>query len=229
MRKKSVACCLAILLLPMLAHSEAVTVLTGPNSSYTLSVHSYKQLAFRNTIRQQYDFSCGSAALATLLHYHYEVPVGERQIFNEMYQHGDPEKIRQVGFSMLDMKRYLASMQIKSDGYNVSLDELQKIGVPAIVLIKVGGYNHFVVISGIQEKAVLVSDPAIGAKIYGRQQFENMWGKIAFFITDQAEVGSQYFNRKVDWNSVARAPLRDGILESNFSNWSFMMRGPADF
>jgi len=213
----------------MLAHSEVVTVLTGPNSSYSLSLHSYKQLAFRNTIRQQYDFSCGSAALATLLHYHYEVPVGERQIFREMYLTGDQEKIRQSGFSMLDMKHYLATKQIQSDGYNVTLDELKKVGVPAIVLIKTGGYNHFVVISGILDKAVLVNDPAIGTKIYDRQQFENMWGKIAFLITDQTEVGSQYFNRKVDWDSVARPPLRSAILDPNISNWSFMLRGPADF
>jgi len=229
MRKKSLACGLAMLLLPCLVHADEVTVLTGPNSSYLVNVHSYKQLAFRNTVRQQYDFSCGSAALATLLHYHYQVPVGERQIFKEMYDNGDPAKIRQFGFSMLDMKHYLASKQITSDGYTVSLEELQKLGIPAIVLIKTDGYNHFVVISGIQEKSVLVSDPAIGAKVYDRRQFENMWGKIAFFITDQPELGSQYFNRKVDWESVARAPLRNGVLDPNIANWAFMMRGPADF
>ena len=61
---------------PVLANGEA-RQLGEPGSSYSMSVRSLKEMrlreAFRTTLRQQYDFSCGSAAVATLLTHHYGV------------------------------------------------------------------------------------------------------------------------------------------------------------
>src|SRR5690606_27733284 len=75
---------------------------------------SIQELKFAEVIRQQFDFSCGSAALATLLTYHYEDPTDEMQAFIAMYEQGDQERIRQAGFSLLDMKNYLAAV-----GYDI--------------------------------------------------------------------------------------------------------------
>src|SRR3954454_18291549 len=81
-----------------------VPLLGRDNASMSLHVTSLKELrfkrAFRATVHQQYDFSCGSAALATLLTYHYGRPVTEQQVFQVMYQNGNQARIREVGFSM---------------------------------------------------------------------------------------------------------------------------------
>jgi predicted double-glycine peptidase len=69
--------------------------------TYSVPVTSMKELRFRGTTRQQYDFSCGSAALATLLTSHYGFPVSEEDVFKEMYARGDKDKIRREGFSPL--------------------------------------------------------------------------------------------------------------------------------
>jgi len=45
-----------------------------------LQVRSFEAEKFKATIHQAYDFSCGSAALATLLTYGYGLPVTERQV-----------------------------------------------------------------------------------------------------------------------------------------------------
>ncbi|RXZ45262.1 C39 family peptidase [Crenobacter cavernae] len=229
MRHKTLAYCLAVAGLSWMVSGNAATIVAGPNSVYSLNVTSYKQLAFRNIVRQQYDFSCGSAALATLLKYHYKYPVNEKQVFSAMFEKGDQNEIRRSGFSMGDMKRYLESLGMASDGYNVSLDDLAELGVPAIVLLNAGGYKHFVVITGIRQNSVLVSDPSIGAKIYPRGQFEKMWGKIAMLTTAREDVGKKYFNRPRDWKIVAKAPLRTAIPDASLSTWSLMMRGPTDF
>jgi hypothetical protein len=122
-------------------------------------VTSLREARFRTTIRQQYDFSCGSAAVATLLTFQYGFPVNEETVFANMYVNGDQAKIRSEGFSLLDMKRFLESRGFLADGYELPLSKLEEAQIPAIVLIVENGYHHFVVIKGIKGDRVLIGDP----------------------------------------------------------------------
>ena len=66
------------------------------------------QLQFRNVIRQAYDYSCGSAALTTLLDYYLGRNLEERQVMEGLLHFGEAEKIvERRGFSLLDMKRFV--------------------------------------------------------------------------------------------------------------------------
>src|SRR6202012_1915308 len=125
-------------------------------------VRTWRDVPFRTVVRQQYDYSCGSAALATLLHFHYGLEVNEAEIFKAMYKTGDQESIRKLGFSLLDMKRYVESIGLTADGYRASLDDVAKAGQPAITVITAGPYKHFVTIKGVDDDAVLVGDSARG-------------------------------------------------------------------
>ena len=51
------------------------------------------QLQFRNVIRQAYDYSCGSAALTTLLDYFLGRNLEERQVMEGLLHFGEAEKI----------------------------------------------------------------------------------------------------------------------------------------
>lgn len=67
--------------------------LVGTGSGrYALKVTSLKEARFRTTVRQQFDFSCGSAALATLLTHHYGHRVSEQAVFEAMYAQGIGKK-----------------------------------------------------------------------------------------------------------------------------------------
>ncbi|MGZ3274412.1 MAG: C39 family peptidase [Caulobacteraceae bacterium] len=169
---------------------------TTSGGAYNVQVTSWRDLPFRTVVRQQYDYSCGSAALATLLHFHYGQPVREAEVFAAMYRAGDQDKIRKVGFSLLDMKRYLAAAGFSSDGYRISLTDFEKMSSPGIALIKTGVYRHFVVVKGVRGPNVLVGDPALGLRIYSRAQFEAMWSGIMFVIDDN-HVGR--FNSGPEW------------------------------
>jgi uncharacterized protein len=185
---------------------------------YNLPIESYKERQFRAVIRQQYDYSCGSAALATLLKYHYGFDLSEHDVLTAMYSIGDKPKILKEGFSLLDMKQYLASIGLRANGFRAPLSILEKAGIPAIVLINNNGYLHFVVIKGISKDMVLLGDPALGARVMERSKFEKMWNQILFVVLDDASYAKRYFNVKDDWHvresPVFSAALSDAALSS---------------
>ena len=47
------------------------------SQGFALRLVSFRERRFVSTIRQRYDFSCGSAAIATLLTHHYARPTTE--------------------------------------------------------------------------------------------------------------------------------------------------------
>lgn len=170
------------------------------------SIQSLKERQFSRTIRQQYDFSCGSAAVATLLTYQYHDPVSEQAVFQAMWKNGNQAKIRRLGFSLLDIKHYLDSHGYVSNGYKVPLSKLRQTRVPAIVLINDHGYNHFVVIKGLRDGRVLVGDPSRGARSVPLGRFRKLMSNpIVFVITSDRD--RAVFNGRADWATRPLAPL----------------------
>lgn len=171
---------------------------------YSLRVTSLRDMPFQTVVRQQYDYSCGSAALATLLRFHYGRPVNEATVFRAMYLAGDQAKIRKVGFSLLDMKTYLQSIGLPADGYREDLADLQASTAPGIAVIQIAGYKHFVVIKGVGGGRVLVGDPAMGLKVYSAAEFARIWSGIVLRIHPENSEGA--FNLVADWHGLPRAP-----------------------
>ena len=170
----------------------------GPVS---LGVVSWRDIPFRTVVRQQHDYSCGSAALATLLTYHYQRPTTEAQVFTAMYAAGDQAQIRRLGFSMLDMKGYLEARRLRADGFRVSLAQIERTGLPVIALIRLGRYNHFVVVKGVSGGHVLVGDPAAGLRVYPAADFESVWNGIAFAVSGAS--ARPVFNEASEWSPRA--------------------------
>jgi predicted double-glycine peptidase len=143
-----------------------------------------------------------------LLTYHYGRPTTEPSAFKMMYASGDQAKIRQLGFSLLDMKRYIQSIGMKAEGYRLGLAELKSLDAPAIALIQMGRYRHFVVIKGVRQDRILVGDPALGVREIPAREFAKMWNGVVFAIA--GERPSQ-FNAAGDWEVRAHAPLDVGL------------------
>ena len=201
----------------------------GAGGYFNLKVTSIKEARFRNVIKQQYDFSCGSAALATLLSFHYGRKKNEQEVFQAMFDLGDKELIETKGFSLLDMKRYLESEGLVANGYNTELDKLAEVGIPAIVLINTKGYMHFVVIKGLEGGEVLVGDPALGLKVYERAEFEKMWNGILFVVQDEIETAKGGFNKAKDWSVRRTAPFGTALSQRNLARMTILLPRPGDF
>lgn len=180
---------------------------TGNFGDLAPPVQTLQERKFLTVVRQRYDFSCGSAALATLLRYHYsEDARTEEDVFLGMWREGDRAQIRRAGFSLLDMKRYLGARGFNADGFRVPLETVAKTGVPGIALISIGGYRHFVVVKGVEPDAVLVGDPALGLRTMSRREFGRAWNGIYFAINDRAAAARSMFNGPQQWAAFARAP-----------------------
>jgi predicted double-glycine peptidase len=197
-------------------------------ATFVVPVKSMKELKFSATMRQQYDFSCGSAALATLLTYHYHYPVSETATFQAMWESGERDKIRREGFSLLDMQRYLASIGFKADGFTVPLQKLFDSKMPAIVLISEKGYHHFVVIKGADDGRILLGDPSSGTRAITRSHFEAIWPTRLLFVVHDAP-NAPSFNTAMDWRAAPRAPLSDSVNRPIIDNFSLPRMGSGDF
>lgn len=211
------------------AHARAsdIDVRVPYGGGYSLKVTSLKEARFRATVRQQYDFSCGSAAVATLLTYQYGLPVTEAEVFKAMYAVGDQARIRREGFSLLDMRTYLQSRGFKADGFMLPLDKLLEEGLPAIVLVNDRGYRHFVVVRGLRNGRVLVADPARGSRSVPRRDFDRIWdNKVLFVVHNRRELAS--FNTRRDWNMAPMAPLELGLDRMGLRNAVMPRRLPGD-
>ncbi|MBB3006800.1 hypothetical protein C7414_109151 [Cupriavidus alkaliphilus] len=201
----------------------------GPvGEPYSVRVTSIREARFKSTIRQQFDFSCGSAAVATLLTYQYGHPINEATVFQNMYLNGDQQKIRAEGFSLLDMKRFLAALGYEADGFELPLSKLEETQVPAIVLIVENGYHHFVVVKGVKGNRVLVGDPARGTRAMSREQFERIWDSQLLFVihnrTDRAR-----FNVAADWRVAPSGPYWMGVNRDNLFFTVMPRHGAGDF
>ena len=76
--KQIIGCMVAALLsIGTGAMAATVEVTPGVGSRMLLQIWSMRELKVRSVILQKYDYSCGSAAVATLLTYHYDHPLTE--------------------------------------------------------------------------------------------------------------------------------------------------------
>ncbi|TGN41394.1 C39 family peptidase [Marinobacter confluentis] len=138
---------------------------------------------FRNIVRQAYDYSCGSAALTTVLNFYLGRSLGERQVMEGLLHYGESERIvERRAFSMLDMKRLVTALGYPAGGFRATIDDLIDLDHPAIVPINHAGFKHFVVLRTIREGRVFIADPAVGNISFTLAQFEEKWDDNVLFI-----------------------------------------------
>lgn len=203
----------------------ALSAAPGAIGDFSMPLQSFEERKFDTVIRQRYDFSCGSAALATLLRYHYGGDQDEAAVFRGMWDKGDREQIRRLGFSLLDMKRYLEASGLKADGFKVTLEDIANAGVPGIALINNKGYKHFVVVKGVSGSEVLVGDPSLGLQTMPAARFQESWNGVYFALNSELAQGRAKFNRDAQWARFSRAPSGAQFIEP-LSQQALMLTAP---
>jgi uncharacterized protein len=133
---------------------------------------------------QQWDLSCGAAALATLLTFDLGDPVSERRVAAAMLRRAGAARVQgRGGFSLLDMQEFAEARGYQADGFGeMTLDDLSS-QLPAIVPVDFHGYEHFVVVRQVRDGQVLLADPAYGRRTLAVPAFDRAWqSRIAFVV-----------------------------------------------
>lgn len=181
---------LALLALPLLstlpAQARAAEVAFSgvlPNGAlYHTPVESMRESRFRHLVRQQTDYSCGAASLATILRYAYHLDADEDTVIEGMLALSDPEVVKERGFSLLDIKRYVESLGMRGRGYRIDEARLRSLRVPSLALMDVNGFRHFVVLKQVRGEAVEVGDPILGNRVIPLPEFMAAWPSRAVFV-----------------------------------------------
>ena len=148
-------------------------------------VRSLREIRQEALVIQQWDISCGAAALATVLTYALGDPISEKATAQGMLRRTDPLKVKvRGGFSFLDMKRFAEARGYTAVGYRgMSFAQLSAMQSP-IVPIEEYGNPHFVVVKGIRDGKLEIADPAFGNRRMSTEQFEQVWRQgVAFAVT----------------------------------------------
>ena len=192
---------IALLLWPGLALAQLVSF-SGvlPNGAlYQAPVQSMQQRRYANLVRQQTDYSCGAASLATILRYGYGLDADEDTVIQGLLGVADPEVVAQRGFSLLDIKRYVQSLGMRGRGYRINEQRLRALRVPALALMDVAGFRHFVVLKQVHGDTVEVADPILGNRSLSVEEFMAAWPSRAVFVV----IGSGF-----DRNTVLLQPVQ---------------------
>jgi uncharacterized protein len=143
---------------------------------------------FQGIVRQAYDYSCGSAALTTLLNGYVGTQLDEQQVMSGLMKFGETDKIvERRSFSLLDMKRFVSALGLESGGYRGEFKDLVNQDQPAIVPISYAGFKHFVVYKGYKTGRVYVADPALGNISFEERRFQDIWENNTLFLINVPE------------------------------------------
>jgi len=176
-----------------------------------IPIKSWKTLRDARIVKQDLDYSCGAASLATLLNEYYGVSITEAALLQAMDK-GD------LRASFEDMALALAQFGFKAQGFAASWEQLTQLRMPVVVYLKHRKNDHFSVLRGIDENTVWLADPSLGNRTYSRAQFLEMWqtragederpdlqGKFLAVLPDGADtqVTTDFFSKKPRRQSVA--------------------------
>jgi uncharacterized protein len=148
-------------------------------------VHSLKDLRDRNVVKQQFDYSCGAASLATLLRFYFGDKVSERALLLDMLGNLPPtEREDRIarGFTLLDLQKAALRRGYQAEGVALELPALTQLGGPVLLHMVIQEQRHFVIFRGVSGDRIFLADPNRGQVRLSVWQFAKRWTGIALAL-----------------------------------------------
>jgi predicted double-glycine peptidase len=155
--------------------------------------HTLKELRDYQVVKQRLDYSCGAAALATLLRYYYGEDTSEQDILerlNRLLSDLTDEEWahkRRIGFSLLDLKKVALEKGYRAAGFELPVDKLRLLAAPVLVYVHPFDYHHFAILRGIAGDRVYLADPSRGNLRMSLSRFTDEYGGVIFVLGKPGE------------------------------------------
>lgn len=140
----------------------------NPIAHQKVQVQSWKAQRDFGIVKQDLDFSCGAASVATLLNNFYGQNLTEEEVLNKMDK-------TQMRASFDDMQRIMPELGFEAKGYALPFEQLAQLKIPVIVYLKYRKTDHFSVLRGINDNVVWLADPSLGHVSMSKTQFLDAW------------------------------------------------------
>ncbi|MGH8479632.1 MAG: C39 family peptidase [Gammaproteobacteria bacterium] len=180
--------------------------------------HTLKELRDQYVVKQELDYSCGAAALATLMRYYYGDDTSEREMLDLMnvrlrsLPRAELLRKQQSGFSLLDLQIVAEQKGYKAAGFILSVDQLRKLVAPVMVYVRPLGYQHFAILRGIAGDRVLLADPARGNLSMSTSRFEEEYGGVILALGRKGEQAIE--SHRLDFRTSVQyaAPEKERVV-----------------
>lgn len=165
-----------VFIILIFASPEAHAIEMGICTRIEKPVKTFKEIKSQNVVSQSLDYSCGPAALATILSYYFQDRITEEEIIKFLLLTTDLRKVKQKkGFSLLDLKNFAKYRGYEVIGYKMDLEYLVGLDKPVLIPINIKEYSHFVIFRGLKGDRVFLADPALGNMTMRIERFLNLW------------------------------------------------------
>lgn len=157
----------------------------GSNHQFSRGVCSWQTLKNENIVMQQYDYSCGAAALSTILQYYWGDYLPEREIIQTIGELLTDEEWRdrfENGLAISDIRRAAVEQGYLSSIGTLDWQQLRDSRLPLIIPIRTRGYDHFVVYRGHDLDRVYLADPIRGNIRVPIDRFLSQWQQNAILV-----------------------------------------------
>jgi predicted double-glycine peptidase len=148
------------------------------------SPQSWQETRYTYVVHQNVWWSCGAAAVATLLEQYYGVPVQEEDILDGIMRR---ESLRSQagGLSMLSLQEALSSFGVNAKAFQISIrnlaDYFNRGGLPIIVHFA-RPRPHFVVAVALINGILAVADPSFGERLLTLSELESTKGFAGYIL-----------------------------------------------
>jgi predicted double-glycine peptidase len=189
-----------------------------PDHTFQSYAWSWRELQRQNIVMQSYDYSCGAAALATVLQYYWDDPVTEKQILEVMIHKVltvDEIKDRiKNGMSLTDLRRVSVEMGYLAAIGTMTFEQLCQSKLPVVVPIKIKKYDHFVVFRGAVCGRVYLADPIRGNVRPTIAEFCGQWQKGAVLaVIKKGEKPRECTRLSIRWSEVRKGETTEEWLD----------------
>jgi predicted double-glycine peptidase len=179
-------------------------------------VCSWQQLKRQNVVMQRRDYSCGAAALATLIRYYWGDPVNEETFLKELDKLLTPEEVAdrvKNGLTITDLRRAAVSKGYLATLGKLPFNKLVESKVPVLLGVTIEGFDHFVVYRGWDGQYVYLADPIQGNIRVHTCDFGKQWQKNAILAV--AKKGEKV-------REVSRLSVRGDEMALGSVNWQYV-------